>query len=236
MRLSTIYSVFLTVLAIGVGASPVLISSSVEVIGTDVPHEFNPRAAPADPAPIAKAPAVKAPAAVVPSKTKRYEEAVAAAAKANKQLVPGNWYVFTLEWDLPAAVEGTFESKTELQKLQQKLGFEHVAVAAGQIIEKKTGRGKNEKIDLDFDAYFMDLMKDEDVVTSILRGPKRIDPNTPLKKGQTLVWSKQTTAAKGALSNMSKVGKAYFQEAGHQKYDVDSNNCATFRDAVLPKF
>ena len=229
MRLSIIYSALLTALALGASASPVPNAAAVEVVDTNVVYVHVPRAAPA-----AKTPAPKAPAAIVPTKTKRYEAAVAAAAKAGKKLVPG-WYAFTIEWDLPAAVEGNFESKTELQKLQQKLGFEHVAVVAGEIVEKKSGRGKNEKIEFDFNGYFMDLIKKEDMITSTLRSPRAIDASKPLKTGQTLVWVKQTTAAKGSSTSLNKLGKAYFEEPGHQKYNVDSNNCATFRDAILKK-
>ncbi|KAJ8109958.1 hypothetical protein OPT61_g7075 [Boeremia exigua] len=216
MKLSTIYSALLTALALGVSAGPIPEVSGLEVIDTNAANIHVPRAPPKTPA-------------VVPTKTKRYEVAVAAA---RRNLAPG-WYAFTIEWDLPAAVEGNFESKTELEVLQRKLGFEHVAVVAGEIVEKKTGRGKNEKIELDFNGYFMDLIKKEDKVTSTLRGPRALDARTPLKPGQTLVYAKQTTAAKGSSTNMNKLGKAYFAEAGHQKYSVDSNNCATFRDAIL---
>lgn len=236
MRLSTIYSALLSALAIGATAGPVPISAVTSVIETEHPYKFHPRALPANTLagkrPAGKAAAAKTPVTVEPEKTDRYKEAVAAAAKHQKTLVPGVSYVFTIEWDLPAAVEGTTESKTELQQLQQKLQFEHVAVVAGTIVENTSGLGKNKKTKLDFDAYFMDLMKDEDKISSILRGPKRLEP---MKKGQTLVWSKQTTDKKGALSNMTKVGKAYFNDPAHNKYSVENNNCATFRDSVLPQ-
>jgi hypothetical protein len=230
MKLFTLYSSILTALSLGVSANPVPYSS-INAVDANIAYPLDVRAAPS-----AKTPAAKAPATVVPIKTKRYDAAVGAAAKEGKRLEPSKWYVFTKEWDLPDPVEGTFESKTDLQKLQQKLGFEHVAVVVGQVTEVKRGKGKNEKVTLDFDAYYMDLMKDDDLVTSILRGPKRLDPDEPVRSKQILKWSKSTTAAKGSSAAMGKVGKAYFQEAGHQKYNVDSNNCATFRDAVLPKF
>ena len=115
MRLSTIYSALLTALALGVSAGPIPEVSGLEVIDTNAANIHVPRAPPKPPA-------------VVPTKTKRYEAAVAAA---RRNLAPG-WYAFTIEWDLPAAVEGNFESKTELEVLQRKLGFEHVAVVAGE--------------------------------------------------------------------------------------------------------
>lgn len=86
--------------------------------------------------------------------------------------------------------------------------------------------------DLDFDVQFMDLIKDDDKVTSILRGPRKINY---MKKGQTLVWAKETTKAKASKVNMEKVGEAYFDSPTHKKYSVDNNNCASFKDAVLPQ-
>lgn len=214
MKFSTIYSAVLAALAIGVSAGPVPISTSTGIVETEIAHTLEARKPPAGPV-----------------LTARYKDAVAAASKAGKTLVLGKFYVFTIEWDLPAPVEGTTETKTELEKLQKKLGFAHVAVIAGEIVAKKRGRGANEVTDLDFDAQFMDLIKDQAKINSIIRGPQRMDY---MKKGQTLVWSKETTAAKAALSNMKKVGKAYFDSPAHKVYNVDNNNCASFKDAVLP--
>lgn len=214
MKLSKIYSAVLAALAIGVSAVPAPIAESTQIAGNDVTHTLDARAPPAGPVLSA-----------------RYKDAVAAASKAGKTLVLGKFYVFTIEWDLPASVEGTFESKTELEKLQKQLGFEHVAVVAGEVTGKKRGRGAKEVVDLDFDAQFMDLVKDDDKVTSILRGPRRMDY---MKKGQTLKWAKETTATKAAKTNMDKVGKAYFDSPAHKRYDVDNNHCASFKNAVLP--
>jgi hypothetical protein len=237
MKISTIYSALFAALAIGVSAGPVPVSTGVDIITADTTHEFVPRAGPAK-VPAGKTPGkapgkapAKAPAVapVVPVKTERYKQAIASA---GKTLAPNTWHVFTIEWDLSEVVSGTTESEKELAQLQHDLKFSHVAVVAGMIKEIKEGRGKNEKITLDFDAYFMDLMKGPDKVASVLRGPKRLEALSPKQK---LKHSKQTTAAKGSLANMTKWGKAYFTEAGHQVYSVKTNNCATFRDAVLPK-
>ncbi|KAL1653587.1 hypothetical protein SLS61_003733 [Didymella pomorum] len=213
MKLSTIYSAIFAALAIGVSAGPVPNAASLEVIDSGFAHSLDTRAPPKGPV-----------------TTSRYKDAVAAAAKVGKKLVPGKFYVFTIEWDLPSSVEGTFESKTELEKLQQKLGFEHVAVVAGEVIAKDRGRDKNKVTDLDFDAQFMDLVKDDDKVTSVLRGPRKMEY---MKKGQTLVWAKESTKAKAAKANMEKAGKAFFDSPAHKKYNVDSNNCASFKNAML---
>jgi hypothetical protein len=236
MKISTIYSALFAALAIGVSAGPVPVSTGIDIITADTTHEFVPRAGPAK-VPAGKTPGkapgkapAKAPAAapVVPVKTERYKDAIAAA---GKTLAPNTWHVFTMEWDLSKVVPGSTESEKELAQLQRDLGFSHVAVVAGMIKEIKKGRGKNEKITLDFDAYFMDLKKAEDKVASILRSPTRFGA---VSDRQKLKYSKQTTAAKGSLANMTKVGKGYFLEAGHQVYSVKTNNCATFRDSVLP--
>lgn len=216
MKLSTIYSAIFAALAIGAGAGPVPNAAPLEVIGLDCAQSLDTRA------PSPKGPVI----------TARYKDAVAAAAKAGKKLVPGKFYVFTIEWDLPSSVEGTFESKTELEKLQRKLGFEHVAVVAGEVIAKDRGRDAKKVTDLDFDAQFIDLIKDDDKVTSILRGPRKMDY---MKKGQTLVWARETSKAKASKANMEKVGKAYFDSPAHKKYNIDNNNCASFKDAMLPQ-
>ena len=145
MKLSTIYHAIFAGLAIGVSAGPVLIGGSSGAVDYGIAHTFDTRAPPKG---------------LVMSS--RYKDAVAAAAKAGKKLVPEKFFVSTTVWDLPSSVEGTFESKTELEKLKQKLGFEHVAVVAGEVIAKDRGRDTKKVTDLDFDAQFMDLVKDDD--------------------------------------------------------------------------
>lgn len=217
-------------LAIGASTSPVSNSVTNHPVAINAAYELNTR----DPLP-AKKPAGKAPTPAIPEHTERFEVFAAAAARAGKQLVPNNWYVFTLGWDLPAAVEGTLESKTELQQLQQRLRFEHVAVVAGQVVEKKRGPpGEQTVVGLDFESSFMDLIKKKDGASE-LRGLKRLDLSKPLDPGQTLVWAKQTTSKKGEVSNINKIGKAYFSQATHKRYDVVSDR-ATFRDAKLLEF
>lgn len=184
-------------LSLGVSANPVTYTPINNPVDINVDYPL-----------IVRAPSSAKTPSVVPTKTKRYNATVAAAGKDGKTLEPNKWYVFTKEWDLPDAVEGTFESKTDLQKLQEKLGFEHVAVIIGQVTEVRKGKGKNEEITMDFGSYYMDLMKDPGKISSVLRGPERPHTKEPIKPKQTLIWSKATTVAKGSVLAMGEAGKA----------------------------
>lgn len=117
-----------------VSAGPIAKTRSFKAVDLDIAHTFNTRAHPKG--------------AVGSS---QYKYAIAVATKAGKKLVPGKFYVFTIEWNTPSFVEDTSESKREREKPLPKLGFEHVAVVAGGVIANNRG-GDAKVADLDFDA------------------------------------------------------------------------------------
>lgn len=218
MKFSAIFASVLASLAVGVSASPIANPNPAAVANADA----TPVAEPVFSIDEEESKELVTRATTV--KTDAYQ----AAEKAHSSLAVGTYYVFQLEWDLPAAVDDA-ETQTELQKLQTRLGFEHVAVVAGVVTSKKTGRGKNEKTTLDFNAYFIDLIKKTDG-SAELRGPTVLGK---LKDKQSLKYIGTTTSKKGDRANLKKIGTAYFDNAAHKKYSTDNNHCATFKDAIL---
>lgn len=215
MKFSTIFASVLASLTIGVSASPIANANPAPIAAAD--------AAPL-PEPILSAAEGK----TLVSRATVKTDAYLAAEKARSSLAVGTYYVFAMQWKLPADV-GDAETQTELQKLQSNLGFEHVAVVAGVITSKTTGKGKNEKTTLDFDAYFIDLIKKTDG-SAELRGPQVL---SKLKDNQSLVYEKTTTAKKADRANLKKIGNAYFDETAHKTYSTDSNHCDTFKRAIV---
>ncbi|KAH8900382.1 hypothetical protein GQ53DRAFT_127835 [Thozetella sp. PMI_491] len=149
-----------------------------------------------------------------------------AAIKAHSGLVKDHYYWFTLEWPLGAAVgDGDAESKTELQQLQQKLGFEHVGAVLGQITETTTGKGKNQKTKRDYNAMLYHMVKNN------------VDPgDTELKSrtwkassAQNLKWGGETSSKK--ITAAKKAGKDWVSD--HKIYNVNGNNCNDFAQAVV---
>ncbi|EED14658.1 hypothetical protein TSTA_041360 [Talaromyces stipitatus ATCC 10500] len=119
----------------------------------------------------------------------------------------GQYYWFTLEWPLGAPVgDGDKESQTELQQLQQKLGFEHIGVVVGKVTETTTGKGKNQKTKRDFNAVLYHMTKknvnpgDVELKTANWKA----DPRKNLKGGQ-VTSSKKVDAAKKVAKNWAVI-------------------------------
>ncbi|KAI0006264.1 hypothetical protein F4779DRAFT_597199 [Xylariaceae sp. FL0662B] len=152
----------------------------------------------------------------------------AASAAAHKHLEKDKYYWFQLTWDLNAPVEGDQETKAELRKLQEKLGFEHVALVVGQILENEVGKGKNKKTKKAFHAMLRHMIKNKQGKTE-----SRTVNFTGPKQGQTLKWGGETTKKKADIGTLNQIGKNYVET--HEKYSVDDNHCKDYYDNMLEK-
>ncbi|KAI1817714.1 hypothetical protein GGS20DRAFT_599299 [Poronia punctata] len=147
--------------------------------------------------------------------TPEYKAAIAA----HPGLKKDKYYWFSLEWPLGEPVDDK-ESKTELQKLQKELGFEHIGMVFGQITEIETGKNKNRKIKRNFAATLNHMIK------------KNVDPgDTELKsavwraeRNKDLKWGGETSNKK--IEAAKKAAKSYVAEK--KIYKVDGNNCNDF--------
>ena len=194
---------------------------------------------PTEPAPVAqpkKAPALAAigtPAPKAPAATPGPATAAAipnvdttqftAAIEANPGLQPGFAW-FRLEWPLPAEVgDGDAESDSELQQLRQQLGFEHIGIVMGQVTVNPTGRGKNQKVNRDFNAQLFHMVSNEAGAARVAFHNWAVIPPQVLKFGGV------TTAAKIAKAKTA----AQAHVAANPAYSVQTNNCNTFANAMI---
>ena len=130
--------------------------------------------------------------------TPAYEKAKSA----HSDLKKDQYYWFELTWDLGEPADGSAETPTELQKLQAKLGFEHIALVVGQIKETETGPKKNRILKKDFIAMQYDLIKKSDGSAE-----HRNKNWTPAAAGKTMKWGGQTTAKKAEQKTLNNIGK-----------------------------
>lgn len=61
------------------------------------------------------------------------------------------YYAFTVKWIKGNAPSDKTPQK-EMKEIQQKYGFDHIAVVVGKVTEKSTGRRKTLKMTRNFDA------------------------------------------------------------------------------------
>ncbi len=183
-----------------------------------------PAAPPAAKRPTAAAKATTATATAAPVFDDTPEFTTAKAAQPDLQANQFLW--FTLEWPLGIAVgDGDLESQSELQQLQQKLGFEHIGVVMGQVTETTTGRGKNQKTKRDFTSTLLHMTK------------QNVNPgDTELKNVNWKANAKQHLKVGGVTSAKKidaakKAAKNYV--ASNPIYSVDTNSCNDFAQAVI---
>ncbi|KAI0841363.1 hypothetical protein F5Y06DRAFT_218813 [Hypoxylon sp. FL0890] len=152
---------------------------------------------------------------------------------AHPDLQKDKYYYFTIKNSLPDKVrDGDTETLTELQQLQQRLGFDHIGVLVGQVTEttrtkpagkKKPGKKTTTK---DFRGFYIHMTKGKDSKTA----------------QHTSVWSDRgaesnqkieyvgTTTKKGEDKAKAEA-KSYVEE--HKTYDIENNNCNSFAQAIL---
>ncbi|KAI3316586.1 hypothetical protein HD806DRAFT_552192 [Xylariaceae sp. AK1471] len=153
--------------------------------------------------------------------TAEYKAAIAA----HPNLSKDKYYYFTLEWPLGTPVgDGDTESGDELKQLQQKLGFEHIGVVVGQIIETETGKGKNKKTKRDFKATLYHMTKKNKEP-----GDTEFKTRNYSADSKQLKWGGETSKKKADAAK--KAGKDYVDD--NKIYKVDGNNCADFAQSVL---
>ncbi|GAW15858.1 hypothetical protein ANO14919_052800 [Xylariales sp. No.14919] len=153
--------------------------------------------------------------------TPEYKAAIAA----EPTLLKDKYYYFTIKWPLGAAVgDGDQESDEELKALQRQLGFEHIGVVVGQITERVSGKGKNEKITRDFNAFLYHMTK-----KNKNPGDTEFKHSNYRADAKPLIFGGETSNKKA--NSVSKAGKEYVSV--NKFYKVQGNNCKNFADAVI---
>lgn len=121
----------------------------------------------------------------------------------HKDLKDGKWYVFALKDPLGAKFDGSDkESKTDLEKLQKKLGFEHIRYITGKVKEEKKS-GKVIKRDV-VNLKFHDLSKENKNADSPIK-LRHIDWQIRDAKAKDMDFVKETTEAK--VNGLAGFGK-----------------------------
>jgi len=166
--------------------------------------------------------------------TDSWKRAFEAAKKAGVNIVPNNIYYFTVVWRRGQAQgDPTHLKAEELKHLQEKLGFDHIAVVVGKMEETRTKEKKTKTnkdpatvIKRDFKARKWDLGKEKDTDKTSIRSPNW---DSKRDAGLEVNWGGQTTAAKeGKIKKMADDWKKE-----NPVYKVETNNCAVFKDKVF---
>ncbi|QKX57759.1 uncharacterized protein TRUGW13939_04879 [Talaromyces rugulosus] len=147
-------------------------------------------------------------------------EAYKAAHAKHSGLKENDWYYFTVKTPLGQSIPGDAETKTELQQLQHRLGFEHIAVVVGEVVYTESGKGKkHHTIKKDFKATQFDMVKSPENKT-IVRSP-----NWSPQPQKTLAYGGTTTKSKAERAKKN-IPKDWKEE--HPEYNVDTNSCNDF--------
>ncbi|KAF4636509.1 hypothetical protein G7Y89_g1579 [Cudoniella acicularis] len=168
-----------------------------------------------------------------PSDSPEWEEVTKLFSK--QKFKNGDWVWFTMEWTLGSVAIGDDdkESKEELTELRKELGFDHIGIIIGEIIEKDVGigkdKGKGTKMSRKFSGNLYHAIKDEDGSTELKhhKWEAKEDAKKELKVG------KKTTSNKAAAA--IKETSAYFDVASHKRYAIKGNNCNDFVKAIEAK-
>lgn len=155
MKFSSIFSVFLAALTVGVGASPIPSDSSIQETlnnSTTAPVKLYEESS------LGKRnnPPVE--------ETDTFKQFV----KVHKDMKKDQYYAFTVKWTFGTA-PGDQTPKEEMKQIQEKYGFDHIALAIGKVTEKTTTTGgkknKTKKTVRDFDAHMYHLKTYEGLKT-----------------------------------------------------------------------
>jgi len=166
--------------------------------------------------------------------TDEWKRAFAAAKKANVNIVANNFYYFTVVTPKGKGKgDPTHLNAEELKRLQEKLGFDHIAVVVGKMEETRTKekKTKNNKdpatvIKRDFKARKWDLAKMEKTDETSIRSRNWL-ANKDVELDMN--FGGGTTAAKeGKIKKMADDWKK-----ANPLYKVETNNCAIFKDKVI---
>ncbi|KAI1441988.1 hypothetical protein F5Y02DRAFT_430285 [Annulohypoxylon stygium] len=133
-------------------------------------------------------------------------------------------------------LDGDTESLDDLQKLQKKLGFEHVGVIVGQVVftEKTTKKdGKTTTKSFNANYYHMTMNKQEKnaaVVHSPIWNANLVDFSKSFLENGGQTNKRGSDKAKTNAKNYVK------DDPKHVTYSVDDNNCNTFAQAIRAAF
>ncbi|KAJ4287707.1 hypothetical protein N0V90_012410 [Kalmusia sp. IMI 367209] len=134
-------------------------------------------------------------------------KAYLSAKKAVPNLKPNDWYKFTSK--SPYTKPGPNETPDELKQLQERLGFDHIAVVAGMVKGDRDERQGQEQKD---DVY---------------------QTNFEPSKVYELDQGAKTSAKKADKRVVKKKADDYFDSPDNKMYSVENNNCDTFAQAIM---
>lgn len=186
MKFSSIFSVFLAALTAGVGASPILSESSIQETlnnSTTTPVKLYEESS------LGKRnnPPVE--------ETDTFKQF----AKVHNDMKKDQYYVFSVKWTFGTA-PGDQTPEKEMKEIQEKYGFDHIALAIGKVTEKSTRTGgkkdKTMKTIRDFDAHMYHL-KTYTGLTTEFEAPKWIySPKQDCNDNVKIEFVKTTTDKK----------------------------------------
>lgn len=154
MKFSTIFSLFLTTLSVGVGASPIPngVVTQAPVNITSVPAEFNQNLIAQDDESSTKF-------SQLVQRNPTYEDSAEYKqfAAIHSGLEKDKWYAFTVKYIYGASPGDSAETE-DVKNVQKAYGFDHIEIIIGQVketaLKKKTKR--------DFVAHFHHLVMDNE--------------------------------------------------------------------------
>lgn len=149
--------------------------------------------------------------------------------KAMPGVAVGRWYkIFSKS---PYTPPGPNETPSEIQKLKERLGYNHIAVVVGVVTERtvRTGKGKYMRTVIwrDFESRILELRKEVD-------GRATLDVNKFLPS-KVYVLDEGARSSPGAADKAVLKAQAYFKQPGHAMYNLETNNCDTFARYLYAK-
>lgn len=193
MKFSSVFSIFLAALSVGVGASPL---PSNELQDTSQPLSVTPAELDTRNTDALSKRNDKV------EESKEYQQF----AKIHKDLKKDEYYAFSVKWTYGTA-PGDDTPQKEMQKVQKEYGFDHIALVIGKVTERETGKGKNKKTTRKFDAQMHHLKTYDGLKTEY------VHPNWSHRDDQDgnekvkIEFVKQTTQKK--LDSAQKKGKLF---------------------------
>ncbi|OTB13065.1 hypothetical protein K445DRAFT_320253 [Daldinia sp. EC12] len=131
-----------------------------------------------------------------------------------------HYYYFYVTWPRGTVIQGDHETKAEIEKLRDTLGFDHIGIIVGKVTEKEAGTKKKPTIKKNFEARLYHMAKDTSgkSVLSMHTWEKKNDDHKPIRFGGVTNKRKHDAVA----------GNARQWIEDHPTYNVESNNCNSF--------
>ncbi|CRG84601.1 hypothetical protein PISL3812_01864 [Talaromyces islandicus] len=134
-----------------------------------------------------------------------------------ESLENGKYYWFTQTWKR-GAFHGDGESNQDLKEIRDELGFDHIALVSGYVVDKTVRSGKKQVTKRDFIGDMFDLVMDEGD-----KAESSVEKWLPKAEGSSTTVHHGGKTSKSKHDSLRRKGKDYVKV--HPKYNAKTNNC-----------